>query len=331
MPTSAPLPPLSFDPIYKHRPWGGRRFEGVLGRSLGILEEVAESWELVDHGDDVSRVAAGPLAGLSLRNLLHAASARVLGRTATGAGSGSGFPILVKFLDARENLSVQVHPDDALGQRLVGDRGKTEAWVVLAADPGSLIYAGLRPAVTRAQFTTALAAGSVEPLLHRFPARVGDCVFVPAGTVHALGAGVMVAEVQQSSDATFRIDDWGRRGPDGAPRRLHTEEALAAIDFAAGPVNPVRPVAFSVAGGLGERLVRCPHFAIDRLNLVGAARVGQLDRFTVLVGLAGSARVITDAGEVSIGVGRTVLLPAEGGAALIVPDGTVRVLSCSVA
>lgn len=325
---TSPMPPLRFEPIYKRLIWGGRRLEQVLGRWLGDGSDFAESWELADHQDSVSRVSGGPFDGQSLRDLIREQGDRLLG---VGLTSGSTqFPLLIKFLDAQQNLSVQVHPDDTLARKLLDDNGKTEAWVVMHAEPGSLIYAGLKPGVDRELFLKAVHAGSVEPLLHRFPARSGDCIYLPAGTVHALGAGVMVAEVQQMSNATFRIDDWGRVGPDGQPRPLHIEEALAAINFEAGPVHPIRPVASATGGGVRERLVSCPHFVLERLRLAGPTRLGRTDRFTLLIGLAGSAQVRSNNGELVLNHGQTILLPADTGACEIVPNTPTTLLSCTL-
>src|SRR5262249_44750871 len=159
--------------------------------------------------DDVSQVAEGPLKGTSLRALIAARGAELLG-PGVSAARGGQFPLLVKFLDAHHVLSVQVHPDDDRGRRLAADNGKTEAWVILHAEPGSVVYAGLRPGVTRDDLAGAMRSGAVEPLLHRFEPRQGDCILIPAGTVHAIGAGVVLAEIQQMSDATFRVHDWGR-------------------------------------------------------------------------------------------------------------------------
>jgi mannose-6-phosphate isomerase len=186
----APLYPLSFEPILKRLIWGGRRLETVLGKRLGDGSDYAESWEVSDHGEDVSKVADGPLAGATLRQLLRERPTELLG---SALATHRQFPLLVKFIDAHQVLSVQVHPDDERGHSLAGDNGKTETWVVIHAEPGSVIYAGLNPGVTRADFAHAIETGTVEPLLHRFPARPGDCIFIPAGTVHAIGAGVMLA------------------------------------------------------------------------------------------------------------------------------------------
>ena len=169
--------------------------------------DYAESWEVSDYHDSVSRVEDGPLAGVTIRELIHTRGTEMLGGALAPLDQ---FPLLVKFIDAHQVLSVQVHPDDATGRRLVNDNGKTEAWVILDAQPGSLIYAGLKRGVGRDEFRAAIEAGKVEPLLHRFEPRAGDSILIEAGTVHAIGAGVLLAEIQEMSDATFRIDDWGR-------------------------------------------------------------------------------------------------------------------------
>ena len=318
--THPPLYPLRFEPILKRLIWGGRRLETLLGKPLGEGHDYAESWEVADHRQGRSVVADGPLAGRTLGELVRERTAEMLGPALI---SHQQFPLLVKFLDAHDVLSVQVHPGDEVGRRLVDDNGKTEAWVILHAAPGSLIYAGLRPGVTAQTFGDALAAGEVEPLLHRFPAVPGDCIMIPAGTVHAIGAGVVLAEIQQMSDATFRVHDWGRLGPDGSPRALHLAEALEATDFDAGPVSPMR---VEGAPGSVEHLARCPYFAIDRLNLTAGTMVGTPERFTLLVGLGGEAAV----GPERLGPGQTLLLPASVGPVEVVPRGRATMLAVVV-
>jgi mannose-6-phosphate isomerase len=332
-----PLYPLHFEPILKELVWGGRRLETVLGKPLGEGARYAESWEIADHRDDVSRVAEGPLQGTSLRDLVRSRGAELLG---PDVPIRDQFPLLVKFLDAHQVLSVQVHPDDDRGRRLAADNGKTEAWVVLHTEPGSLIYAGLQRGVTRGDLAQAMRTGAIEPLLYRFEPRPGDCILIPAGTVHAIGGGVVLAEIQQMSDATFRIYDWGRTGTDGKPRQLHPEESLESTDFHAGPVGPVPTHPEPVAGGIRERLVRCPYFTLERLRLDAvssagapvAAQVGSRARFTILIGLDGSAAVRHEGGVTSLGLGRTLLLPAALGTCSIVPTGGcgAAILICSV-
>lgn len=315
---NAPLYPLSFEPILKELIWGGRRLETVLKKHLGPGSRYAESWEIADHHDDVSRVADGPLQGVSLRDLVRHRGGELLGGH---VGSRTQFPLLVKYLDANQNLSVQVHPDDEKGRRLANDNGKTESWVILHAEPGGLIYSGLRAGVTRAEFAEALTGGEVEPLLHRFEAKPGDCLLIPAGTVHAIGAGIVLAEIQQMSDATFRVYDWGRVGPDGAPRQLHIAEALESTDFDRGPVNPVRPDVEVIAGGTRERLTRCPYFALERLRLSGPTSVGSDDRFTIVLGLAGETEIRHEGSSHRLAFGQTCLLPAALGECALVPLG----------
>ena len=199
------------------------------------------------------------------------------------------FPLLVKYIDAHQDLSVQVHPDDAKGRRLAGDSGKTETWVILEAEPGSAIYAGLKRGVNRDQFAAAIRSGRRGAFAPPGGAESGRLHLDRVGTVHAIGAGVLLAEIQQTSDATFRVYDWGRVGPDGKPRALHIEQALESIDFERGPVEPIAPrIEPLSAGGTREHLSRSAYFALERLNLEQPTPVGRPDRFTILMALAGS-------------------------------------------
>ncbi len=321
----SPLYPLRFEPILKRYIWGGRRLGTELGKPLGEGSDYAESWELVDRRDDESRVAAGPLQGAMLGQLVRDRGAELLGRH----HPQPRFPLLIKFLDARQTLSVQVHPNDAQAARLTQpDLGKTEAWVVLAAEPGSLIYAGLKRGFDRPAFERELHRGTAELCLHRFEPRPGDCVFLPAGTVHALGAGLLVAEIQQSSDTTYRLHDWNRVGPDGQPRALHVEQALAVIDFERGPVDPVCSSApnHRRQPGSRRRLIACDKFVLDRWNLTEPATVGQPDRCHILVVLSGAVNVAGDPAGRPLQRGETLLLPAALGATVIEPTESAAVL-----
>src|SRR4051812_38094180 len=233
-----PLYPLTFRPVFKRYLWGGRRLATALGKPIGEGNDYAESWEIADHEHGQSIVAEGPLAGTSLHELVVSRGDELLGRY----HPRPRFPLIFKYLDCQRDLSVQVHPSDAAAAKLTPpDLGKTEAWVVLHAEPGSRIYAGLKAGCNEAKLRTALDEGNVESWLHSFQPRAGDCLFIPAGTVHALGAGLLVAEIQQASDTTYRLHDWGRHGPDGKSRELHVEQALAAIDYSAVEIGPTRP------------------------------------------------------------------------------------------
>ena len=232
--SNVPMYPLRFDPIYQqHRLWGGRRLADLLTAPLPGNEPIGEALLLSDRDDHCSRVADGPLKGSTIRQLMERAPDQMLGNQ---AARFKRFPVLLKFLDARDKLSVQVHPAD--GQRdyiPAGESGKTEAWVVLEADPASLIYAGLKPGTISADLERGhLAARTVADLLPSFTPQVGDAVFIQAGTVHSL-SGFVVFEVQENSDVTFRLYDWDRVDPkSGAPRPLQVQEALACIDYAQG-------------------------------------------------------------------------------------------------
>ena len=223
--------PLRFLPVYKTLVWGGRR---MLAWRPDVPDgPVGESWDLADHADGMSVVAEGPLAGQDA-----GAAAGGGSRRAGGAGfSGRTFPLMVKLIDASQRLSVQVHPDDAGARALgVGDNGKTECWRVVA--DGGVIFQGTRPGIDRAAFEAALAAGQLEQTLNRFEPQAGDFFFLEARTVHALGEGCLVYEIQQTSNITFRVYDWGRVGLDGKPRPLHVAESLETIDFSRTGFGP---------------------------------------------------------------------------------------------
>src|SRR5437762_3487788 len=216
-----PLYPLTFHPVLKHYLWGGRRLGTVLGKPIGEGTDYAESWDIADHEHGQSVVASGPLAGTSLKNLVATRGSELLGRHAERHGGRSlqgssqpRFPLLFKFLDCQCDLSVQVHPNDAAAARLTPpDLGKTEAWVILDSQPGSRIYAGLKRGFDRASLSAAIRSARAEECLHSFEPQPGQCLFIPAGAVHALGAGLLVAEIQQASDTTYRVFDWNRVGP----------------------------------------------------------------------------------------------------------------------
>jgi mannose-6-phosphate isomerase len=293
--------------------------ETALGKALGPGDHFAESWEIVDHGADQSVVEFGPLAGKTLGELVASRGAELLGRH----HPLPRFPLLVKFLDARETLSVQVHPDDAAAARATPpDSGKTEAWVVLAAEPGATIYAGLKPGVDRPHLAAAIEQGTCAECLHGFQPQPGDCVFLPAGTVHALGAGLLVAEIQQASDITYRLFDWNRVGSDGKSRALHVEQGLAAIDYSRGPVGP--QMASSAA-----RLVACDKFVLDRWEIDSPQSIQCDGRCRIITILEGAVEIAGDPAGSPLARGGTALLPACLGDVRLKPLGkTVFLDAC---
>lgn len=308
------LYPLRFEPIFRRYLWGGRRLATQLGKPLGDGDDYAESWEIVDRGDDQSRVLAGPLKGTALKELVHQMGSKLLGKHYPQAR----FPLLFKLLDCQQKLSVQVHPNDARAALLdPPDLGKTEAWVVLAAEPDSEIYAGLKRGFDRHALEREVQRGTSELCLHKFHPAAGDCIFIPAGTVHALGSGLLVAEIQQASDTTWRLHDWNRVDGQGKPRKLHVEEALEAIDYERGPVSPQVPLATEQQHV--ERLVACEKFVLDRWRFDSAKTIGGDERFHLLAVLSGSVRVEGDLVEAPLSLGQTMLLPAATGKVMLTP------------
>jgi mannose-6-phosphate isomerase len=321
--------PLRFEPIYQYRLWGGRRLADWLITPLPGDGPIGEAWILSDRDDYPSRVADGPLKGQTIGHLMGQSPGQLLGRL---AGRFRRFPLLLKFLDAHEMLSVQVHPSDAHTDLLPpGESGKTEAWVVLEAEKESRIYAGLRPGTTADDLRSALANGTVAGHIACFTPKTGDGVFIPAGTVHTLGCGVVVFEVQQNSDVTFRLYDWGHvDAKTGKPRELQVDQALACVDFGGTAGGLVKPVVESAAPVERETLFDCAQFRLSRVRgqspfVVGAAAVPR-----VLVCIEGTGQVEYAGAAYEAGKGDVVLLPAVLGACTFQPRGAVNVLEIEI-
>jgi mannose-6-phosphate isomerase len=324
--SQTPLYPLRFEPIYQYRLWGGRRLANVLTAPLPGDGPIGEAWVLSDREDHPSRVSNGSLKGQTIGHVLQQFPEQVMGKF---AGRFERFPLLLKFLDAREMLSVQVHPSDA--NNVGGESGKTEGWVVLEAGIKSRIYAGLKPGVTKDDLRRSLASGNVADQIACFAPKPGDAVFLPAGTVHSLGGGVVVFEVQQNSDVTFRLYDWDRVDPiTGLSRSIQVEQALACIDFLEGPGRPVAPTVEAPKPVRRNRLFQCEYFSLWRLRgqtpfVVGAAGVPR-----VLVCIEGTGQVEHGRAIVSVRKGDVVLLPAVLGECSFQPRGAVTVLEIAI-
>jgi mannose-6-phosphate isomerase len=308
------MEPLVFEPYLRPQVWGGRRLGHELGKSLPESGTFGEAWELSGHPHHVSRVAEGALKGHSLNELCAKHTHEIFGKSHAGP-----FPLLIKLLDCHELLSIQVHPTDAIAQQLrPGELGKTEAWIVLGVQPEGKIFAGLKPGVDRATLEKHLKNGTTDQCLHAFKPKPGDCVFLPAGTVHAVGGGVLMAEVQQTSDATFRLFDWNRVGPDGKSRTLHLEESLASINWQAGPVQPVKgePLNKLPEGTTGEHLVSCSFFRLSRFRLAQDAKLPVEKTISIWMVLQGEAELAQVEGSYRrlFKQGETVLIPASAGA-----------------
>lgn len=324
-----PLPPLRFAPIFKTALWGGDRLPALFN-ARPSRDPIGEAWVLSDCSDQPSIVADGPLAGTSLRDLMARMPDRLLGRATAPHGR---FPLLVKFLHARQPLSVQVHPTDAQARRLEGPgaAGKTEAWVVLEVDPDARVYAGLPPAANADTLRRAILRGAVEDLLFAHAPQPGDCYFLPAGTVHSIGGGLVLFEVQQTSDLTYRLYDWGRTDPKtGKERELHLEKGLSCVDYRQGPCRPARPTVEVRGRPRLVPLAECAYFTLGRWEAGRSFVTGAVGECRVLAGVDGRAVIRHRGAEYPIGLGDVWLLPAETGPVEVVPSEPASILECGI-
>jgi mannose-6-phosphate isomerase len=315
------LYPLKFKPRFVEKIWGGRKFETVLGKQLPAGKQIGESWEIYDFPPGIcdnsnnwvsAEVANGPLAGRTIHSLVDEFGRDLLGDVQP-VGPHKQFPILIKFLDAREDLSVQVHPPEAYAATHPGAHLKTEAWYVLEHDAGSRIYKGLRPGVTRESFRRSIEQGTCEEQLAAITVKEGQCFFLPSGTVHALGAGILVAEVQTPSDTTFRVYDFNRL-ENGKPRTLHIEQALECINFSGGPEPEQKRTHVAGFFTTVTRLCTSDFFKIEKVRFTeGVEEPVPYDEPVVWMMLEGEASVRVDGVKepTPFKRGETVLLPAK--------------------
>ncbi len=299
--------PLTFRPLFMERVWGGRRLAELFGKPLPAGAVIGESWEICDRPGASSEVAAGPLAGRTLRELMSTDGAGIMGRP---VAPGERFPWLCKLLDARDDLSLQVHPPAAVAASLGGEP-KTEMWYVAAATPGAVLHAGVRPGVTPAEFAARAADGTVADCFHRLPVGIGDVLFLPSGRVHALGAGIVIFEIQQNSDTTYRVFDWNRLGLDGKPRELHLGPALGSIDFSDTSPSLVSRETVPDGGFSKRTLVDDLLFLVTEHSGEGTARDPRRGREPALLAVAGGVVRVAAAGhDVELKAGDFALLPA---------------------
>jgi mannose-6-phosphate isomerase len=273
------MSPITFHPIYMERVWGGRELERIYQRHLPTPDRpYGESWEIVDREDANSIVSHGPYAGKSLHHLWIHHRAELFGDDCL---AHPRFPILIKVLDARDDLSIQVHPPADLAPSLGGEP-KTEMWYIADCDPGAKLYVGLKSGVTRSAFEQSITDGTVADLVHAILPAPDDSIFIPSGRLHAIGAGFLIHEIQQNSDTTYRVFDWNRPGLDGKPRELHVDQSLASIDFADFEPTMDTPA--------GETLAACPHFRTDRQHLTPGESLTNPDpnRFTLISIVSGA-------------------------------------------
>ncbi|HZL14063.1 MAG TPA: type I phosphomannose isomerase catalytic subunit [Verrucomicrobiae bacterium] len=303
------LYPLIFHPIFKERVWGGRELEKLYGKKLPVGKIIGESWEISDRPGDESVVANGKFAGKNLRWLMENFPREILGNAKPA--NENRFPILCKILDARDKLSLQVHPPANKAAGLKGEP-KTEMWFIAAAAPGAELFVGLKHGVTRAEFEKKIQGGNIADCFHRVPVHAGDTMFLPSGRVHAIGAGLVIFEIQQNSDTTYRVFDWNRVGLDGKPRELHIAQSLASIDF-----NDFEPKLVSEKFSGDEKiksrsLVHDPLFNVEHLEMKNGAVANLKEKKLQIIAAVSGQIEIKDNFEIAnLSAGQFCLIPAS--------------------
>lgn len=309
--------PITFKPLAMERVWGGRCFESLPGKQLPAGVPVGELWEVVDREEAQSVVDSGPMEGVALHRLWTERREDVFGVDYL-AMDAPRFPLLVKLLDAAEKLSLQVHPPASKASALGGEP-KTEVWYFLESLPGAVVYAGLKNGVTREEFAERLEGGRVEETLHVIPTHTGESIFIPSGRLHAIGAGNLIVEIQQNSDTTYRVYDWGRLGLDGMPRELHVRESMESIDF-----EDFEP---GVCGADAAVVADCPLFHVEKRKVENAVDVRPEGRFALCVSTDGSVRC----GGREFQRGGFFLVPASGeGLEIEAVEGMATILVCTL-
>ena len=313
------LTPVKLSPAFKDYLWGGERLKIDFNKKT-TMTPLAESWELSAHKAGESTVAIGELQGLTFTEYLNKIGSEALG---TNALRFDYFPLLIKLIDAKDNLSVQVHPDDAFALENEGEYGKTEMWYVLAAEEGAALYCGFKKDVTKDEYAKAIAENTLTDLLNRVPVAVGDVFFIPAGTVHAIGKGILICEIQQNSNTTYRVYDYGRRDKDGNTRPLHVEKAMAVSTLKKAPVHEKTPEGDDVL------LAACPYFTVTRLRKNGAKVLTTTTKsFTSLVVTKGNGSLTGSFGSLPFAKGDSLFIPASN--ATYTLEGSFEVIVTTV-
>lgn len=299
--------PLFLEPALKQYLWGGTRLKEDFGFGSD-LDTVAEAWMLSCHPHGPSTVRSGAWAGMTLPQALQK-----LGKTALGGRSTvKDFPLLIKLIDARDRLSLQVHPDDAYARSVKLPRGKTEMWVVLDCQPGAELIYGLNRPVSEDELKAAVEQDAMEPLCRHVPVKKGDVFYIPAGTLHAIGAGILIAEVQQNADVTYRVSDYGRLGADGKPRELHKTQAIAVISRTPTPLQQRVQTAREDAAGKREMLADTPYFTVERWTLIGKAakQIHARDTFSSILCVEGAGHIRWEGSSEPFRKGDSLFIPA---------------------
>jgi len=302
------LYPLKFEPVLKEKIWGGNSLSRYYGKDQGKLPNIGESWEISAVSENLSVVSNGFLAGNNIEEIIEVYMGDITGESIYEK-FGNEFPLLIKLIEARDDLSIQVHPGNELAKKRHSAYGKTEMWYILQSERDSRIYTGFTKPLTIDIYKDALAHDALPPLLNAEHPEPGDIFFTPAGRIHAIGAGVVLAEIQQTSDITYRIYDWGRKGPDGNPRELHTDLALEAIDYnASGKTGMKKDLQMNHP----ENLVKCEYFEVNAISFNNPVErdYTALDSFVIYICTEGRFRITWNGKSENVSKGETVLIPA---------------------
>ena len=317
------LYPLKFVPIFKDKLWGGQKIRTVLGKDFGDLRNCGETWELSGVEGNISVVRHGSLKGRSLKELIDQYQSRLLGEKIYNQ-FGNDFPLLIKFIDANDDLSIQVHPNDELARQRHNSFGKTEMWYILQADKGAQLISGFNRSLSKKEYLDHFNGGTLESILNREDVDAGDVFFLPAGRIHTIGQGLLLAEIQQTSDVTYRIYDFNRVDANGKKRELHTEQAIDALDYEHSSEYKTLYDKTSDEVNLADT----QYFTTQKLNLKNATHRDLSDRssFTILIGVEGEGKLAYESGEESFGLGEVTLIPAELSQIEIKPKGNLKAL-----
>lgn len=323
------MEPILFIPDFKERVWGGQKLKTVFGKDIPY-EHTGESWEIACHEHGQSVAANGPFKGMTLEDILLKEGPALIGKAFTKADK---FPLLIKIIDAKSDLSVQVHPDDAYAAvNENGELGKSEAWVILEAEPGAKLVIGLKEGTTKEDFEQALADNKLESVLNQLEVKPGDVINIPAGLVHAIGTGVLLAEVQQNSDTTYRVYDWNRVGLDGQSRELHIDKSLETIDFeGVHGRETTQPLTMEKEGYTHKHYVENDYFSLEVIEVESVYKAERIGSFEIYIVLEGEGYLQSEGKTLKVKKGDSLIIPHdlisyafEGGMTLLktyVPTG----------
>jgi mannose-6-phosphate isomerase len=318
-----PLYPLKFRPIFLEKIWGGQKIRTVLNKDFGSLSNCGESWELSGVKGTISEVADGELKGRKLDSLVADYRAALVGKDIYQQ-YGNEFPLLIKFIDAAEDLSIQVHPDDVMASELHNGKGKTEMWYILNADPDATLIAGFNRSLEKDTYLAYFNSGRLEEVLNKEKVSAGDVFYIPAGRIHTIGKGILLAEIQQTSDITYRIYDFDRKDAQGDLRELHTEQAQQALDY--NHYNSYK-TEYEERNNARNEVVREQYFSTNKILADTAITLSNVkDSFRIIIGIKGEGKIRWESGEVTFKTGDVFLIPAALQKITLVPNGPIEAL-----